>query len=82
MKGSSRRRQRTELELLEEISRKFDLLIASVASIGKERTSQAKLLSSRFQPTEIADILGATPNAVRILLHRARAKKSRGEIGE
>jgi DNA-directed RNA polymerase specialized sigma24 family protein len=68
-------KEKTELQLLNEISRKLDLLTATVSSQGKERITQAKLLRKRFKPAEIAVILGSTPNAISIMLHRARRKK-------
>jgi len=71
-----KKKEKTELELLNEISRKLDLLIAAVASTNKERNAQAKLLTKQFKPFEIAEILGTTPNAVRLLLHKSRKRGS------
>jgi DNA-directed RNA polymerase specialized sigma24 family protein len=69
-----KKKEKTELQLLNEINDKFDLLIAAVSSQNKEKTTQARLLRKKFKPTEIATILGSTPNAVRVMLHRSRQK--------
>jgi len=65
---------KSEAQLLAEISRKLDLVIAAIVSLNKERNTQAKILAERFKPFEIAEILGTTPNAARILLHKSRRK--------
>ena len=44
----------------------------------KEYTEQVELLSSvGLQPKEIADLLGKTPNSVRVTLSRLRKNKRR-----
>jgi len=69
-----KKKAKTELQLLNEISRKLDLSIAAISSQNKEKTSQARLLRKQFKPAEIAIILGTTANAVRVMLHRTRKK--------
>ena len=39
----------------------------------------SRLADMKFQPMEIAPIVGKTPNAVRIALHYIRKKKPKGE---
>ena len=69
------KKEKSESQLLKEINRKLELLIAAIASQNKEKTSQAKLLRKRFKPKEIADILGTTPNTISVMLSKARKKK-------
>jgi len=58
---------------------KIDVLVRlSALNIikDKEYTEQVKLLSSvGLQPKEIADLLGKTPNSVRVTLSRLRKNK-------
>ena len=65
-----------EKQQFEQISAKLDTIIKLLAlnSVeGKELRVQVLTLSSfGFQPKQIADILGKTPNSVRIMLHRVR----------
>jgi hypothetical protein len=75
MKKSSKEMKHSDSELLSEISRKLDMVVASVAALNKDRDSQIERLSDRFEPTEMADILGATPNAMRIRLFELRKGK-------
>ena len=63
---------RTELDVLEEISRKLDQLTAAVAAQGKDTNKQIKVLSGKFKPCEMAAILGTTPHIVRLRKHRGR----------
>lgn len=65
-----------EKELLEDISQKLtsirNLLIAGILE-SKRQTEQIKVLSfAGLQPKEIAEILGTTPNTVRVMLSRLR----------
>jgi DNA-directed RNA polymerase specialized sigma24 family protein len=71
------KQRKSEIQLLSEINRKLDILIAAVSSQDKEKIPQAKLLRKQFKPAEIADILGTTPNTVRVMLHRAGKKTQR-----
>lgn len=64
---------------LTEISEKLDVLIKltrlnALALIqGRKPTDQFVLLSKAgFQPREIADLVGTTPNTVRVALSRLR----------
>lgn len=73
----------------EKISAKLDRivnLLALNAVKGLETEDQIGRLSDmKFQPSEIAPIVGKTPNAVRITLHYLRKKKStepEGSLGE
>lgn len=75
MKKSSKEPKRSDSELLSEISHKLDMVVASVAALNKDRDSQIERLSDRFEPMEMADILGATPNALRIRLFELRKDK-------
>lgn len=64
----------------QELSLKLDTIIKLLALIsleGKDPKTQVLALSSfGFQPKQIADILGKTPNSIRILLHRLRKATS------
>lgn len=51
------------------------LLVLNVVE-GKELKDQVSILSSlEFQPKQIADMLGKTPNHVRVILHGLRKGK-------
>jgi len=80
MRESSRKKanekpKQSDSELMTEISHKLDMVVAGIAALNKDRDSQIERLSKRFQPTEIADILGSTPNAMRIRLFELRKGK-------
>jgi predicted ArsR family transcriptional regulator len=68
----------SETELIG-ISEKLDLLIRleALALIeGRKQNDQLFLLSKAgFQPKTIAEILGTTPNTVRVQLSKLRKKK-------
>jgi uncharacterized protein YfkK (UPF0435 family) len=74
-KKSSEKTKRPDSELLAEISHKLDMVVAGIASQNKDSNSQVERLSDRFEPMEMADILGATPNAIRIRLFELRKSK-------
>lgn len=67
-----------------ELKRKLDLIVRLLSlSIvrDKEADEQVLILSSfGFQPKAIAELLGKTPNAVRIALHRARKKSKQPKV--
>lgn len=80
MRKSSRKKanekpKQSDSELLAEISHKLDMVVAGIAALNKDRDSQIEQLSRRFEPTEMADILGSTPNAMRIRLFKLRKGK-------
>lgn len=64
-----------------QLSEKMDIIIKLLALNvveGKELKNQVSILSSfGFQPKQIADMLGKTPEYMRVILHRLR--KERGE---
>jgi predicted ArsR family transcriptional regulator len=64
---------------LKAISGKLDLLIRLEAAAlieGRKQNDQLFLLSKAgFQPKTIAEILGTTPNTVRVQLSKLRKKK-------
>jgi len=71
------------------ILEKLDLLVKlTTLSIVKDKDfkEQVKLLSSvGFKPKEIADLLGTTPNSVRVTLSRIRKsadKNKKGDLNE
>jgi hypothetical protein len=51
------------------------MVVAGIAALDKDSDSQIERLSDRFEPMEMADILGATPNAMRIRLFKLRKSK-------
>jgi hypothetical protein len=59
-----------------QLMNKLDILIKLLVSYvveGKELKYQVSILSSfGFQPKQIADILGKTPNHIRVILHGLR----------
>lgn len=76
LKRKGRGESVAEENLLRDISQKLtsirNLLIAGVID-GKRQTEQIRLLSfAGLQPKEIAEILGTTPNTVRVALARFR----------
>ncbi len=79
MKKSSKKRneltKRSDSELLAEISHKLDMVVAGIAALDKDRDLQIERLSDRFEPMEMADILGATPNAMRVRLFQLSKSK-------
>jgi DNA-binding CsgD family transcriptional regulator len=57
---------------LEKITR----LLALLAVKGESQSEKIKVLSGAgFSNTEIAELLGLTPNSVNVALHRLRAKR-------
>jgi hypothetical protein len=55
-------------------------LLALNAVEGKQLKDQVLILSSfGFQPKQIADMLGKTPNHIRVLLHELRKGESQKE---
>lgn len=51
-------------------------LLALLVVKGESQAEKIQLLSGAgFANTEIADLLGLTPNAVNVALHRLRSKK-------
>jgi DNA-binding CsgD family transcriptional regulator len=67
----------------EAIRSRLDAIIrlqAATATQGKTLKEQVSLLSSSgFQPKEIADLLGKTPNHISVILHELRKGKKAGE---
>jgi DNA-binding CsgD family transcriptional regulator len=65
----------------DEVISRIDKLIRLVATglvIGKSQAEQIALLSQAgLQPKEIADIVGTTPNTVRVALSIARKQNKR-----
>lgn len=68
-----------------ELSNKMDTIIkllALNAVRGKQLKDQVSLLSSfGFQPRQIAEMLGKTPNHIRVILHGLR-KKGQQQVEE
>ncbi len=73
-------------ESLEVISKKLDTIIRLVAldvTRGREEKEKVALLSqANFAPKEIAEILGKTPNSVRVMLFKIRKEGGLGEVEE
>jgi len=63
-----------------QLSNKMDTIIKLVALSaveGKELKKQVSILSSiGFQPKQIADMLGKTPNHISVLLHKLHKEES------
>jgi predicted transcriptional regulator len=50
---------------------------------GKQLKDQVSILSSfGFQPKQIAEMLGKTPNNVSVILHRLREERGEPEVEE
>ena len=69
-----------------QLSNKMDTVIRLLALKtveGKELKIQVSMLSScGFQPKQIADVLGKTPNNIRVVLHRLREERGEPETAE
>lgn len=63
-----------------ELSEKMDIIIRLLALNtvgGKQLRQQVLMLSSLgFQPKQIADVLGKTPNHIRVILHEIRKREA------
>lgn len=58
--------------------KRMSKLLALLATRDRKRNEQIKMLSDiDFQPKEIAELLGVTPNAVRVALHAIRKKSKK-----
>jgi DNA-directed RNA polymerase specialized sigma24 family protein len=63
-------------EVLAEL-RKANKLLALIATDGKPHGERILLLNQLgFSSSEIGDLLAITPNAVRLVVHKARKKKT------
>ncbi|MDD1779156.1 MAG: hypothetical protein LUQ65_13395 [Candidatus Helarchaeota archaeon] len=61
-------------DLLKEL-RRITKLLTLIATKDQKQKDQIRILDSlRFQPKEIAELLGTTANAVRVSLHSIRKK--------
>jgi len=69
-----------------QLSNKMDTIIkllALNAVAGKQLKDQVAILSSfGFQPKQIAEMLGKTPNNIRVILHRLRQERGEPETEE
>lgn len=63
-------------ELLEELKQIKRLLIMLVIKEQSQKESIKMLSSFGFQPKEIADLIGTTPNTVNVTLSRIRKEKN------
>lgn len=69
----------TQKDILHELKIIKKLLAQNLLS-GSSQTKQiSKLNSIGFQPKEIAEILGTTPNTVNVALNRLRKSKKKKE---
>ena len=67
-----------EHELLAEVGRKLDVLIALTATAGKDTDAQIDLLTSLgYGPSFIAPIIGLAPNAITKRVSRKKKTGSR-----
>jgi DNA-binding CsgD family transcriptional regulator len=68
------------------LSAKLDVIIKLMVlgmTQGKSQTEQIRLLSAAgFQPKDIAETLGTTPNAVRVILFNLRKQGRKGRRGK
>lgn len=68
-------------DILKEVSNKLDIVIRLLAIEvvkGRELKGQVKFLhQAGLEPKEIAEILGKTPNAIRVTLFAIRKEKGR-----
>lgn len=71
---TAKTKEKSDVELLSEISSKLDYLIALMATQGKERDDQVKILVGQgFSNSIIAKLLGIPKGTVDMI--RARKKK-------
>jgi len=75
-----------DAQQFKQLSDKMDIIIkllALNAVEGKELKNQVSILSAfGFQPKQIADMLGKTPDHVRVILHRLRKERGEPEVEE
>jgi hypothetical protein len=68
-------------ELAKELSRKMDTIVRLLAmevTRGRDLRDQIKLLNQAgLKPMEIAEVLGKTPNAIRVALFGIRRNRGR-----
>lgn len=68
-----------DAQQFKQLSDKINIIIKLLtlnAVEGKELKDQVSILSSfGFQPKQIADMLGKTPNHIRVILHGLRKEK-------
>ena len=67
------------LQLLKRISRLLGLVVTKDAATQKERV--ALLSDAGFEPKEIADLIGTTPNTVSVTLHSLRKQQTERTAG-
>jgi len=62
-----------EQELLKEIAKKLDILIGFAATVGRDIEAQIDVLTSLgYTPSFIGPLVGLSPNAVAVRVHRRK----------
>lgn len=69
-------------ELIVSLNAKLDTIIRLMVLVTSESKNQSELIwmlsNAGLQPKEIADMLGTTPNTVRVMLFAIRKQKRKG----
>jgi hypothetical protein len=74
--------ENTQKSILHELKIIKKLLAQNLLSGTSQTKHISKLNSVGFQPKEIAEILGTTPNTVNVALNRLRKSKKKGTKGK
>jgi len=77
-KPVKKKKEITEIDILKNIEEKIDRLTGVMAIQGKEQDIQIKILTGLgYSSTEIAPLVGTTPENVRIRIFRTKSKSSK-----
>jgi len=77
-KTKKKEKEVTELDVLKNIERKIDKLTGIIAIQGKDQDMQIKILTGLgYSSTEIAPLVGTTPENVRIRIFRTKKSSKR-----
>ncbi len=70
-------------DLLTSLNTKLDTIIKLIVLTKSDKKNQSELIwmlsAAGLQPKEIANMLGTTPNSVRVMLFTIRKQKSKGK---
>ena len=77
-KNKTKEKKVTEIEILKNIEKKLDRLTGIMAIQGKERKTQVQILTTMgFNSSEVASLIGATPENVRQINFQEKNKKTK-----
>ena len=77
-KNKTKEKKVTEIEILKNIEKKLDRLTGIMAIQGKELKTQVQILTTMgFNSSEVASLIGATPENVRQINFQEKNKKTK-----